>query len=152
MLKKFRASREKFWQLDTGSIQASKTIKELSINDKKAITIWDNSLQFSAGHYTLEIPIKVSKPIMPNNKDGVRLRLEVLRRRLSTDANLHIADCKNIEDLLSKGYAERVPANEEKGLTGKVWYLPHHAVLNLNKPNKVRIVCDCASKYDYIFE
>ena len=34
-----------------------------------------------------------------------------------------------------------------KGIFGKEWYLPHHPVLNPNKPGKVRSVCNAASKY-----
>ena len=34
-----------------------------------------------------------------------------------------------------------------KGTFGKEWYLPHHPVLNPNKPGKVRRVCIAASKY-----
>ena len=34
-----------------------------------------------------------------------------------------------------------------KGTFGKEWYLPHHPVLNSNKPGKVRRVCNAASKY-----
>ena len=34
-----------------------------------------------------------------------------------------------------------------KGTFGTEWYLPHHPVLNPNKPGKVRRVCNAASKY-----
>ena len=34
-----------------------------------------------------------------------------------------------------------------KGNFGKEWYLPHHPVLNANKPGKVRRVCNAVSKY-----
>ena len=34
-----------------------------------------------------------------------------------------------------------------KSTFGKEWYLPHHPVLNPNKPGKVRRVCNDASKY-----
>ena len=30
---------------------------------------------------------------------------------------------------------------------GKVWYLPHHSVIHPQKPEKVRVVLDCAAKY-----
>jgi len=28
-----------------------------------------------------------------------------------------------------------------------VWYLPHHAVINPKKPDKVRVVFDCAANF-----
>ena len=43
-------------------------------------------------------------------------------------------------------YAEVIP-NEEVQQQGKIWYLPHHAVITDKKREKVRIVFDCSSKY-----
>ena len=37
--------------------------------------------------------------------------------------------------------------NLMEGTFGKEWYLPHHPVLNPNKPGKVRRVCNAAAKY-----
>ena len=48
-------------------------------------------------------------------------------------------------DLLSKGYAVEVPVNELER-KDRVWYLPHHPVINPNK-DKPRIVFDCAATY-----
>jgi hypothetical protein len=47
-------------------------------------------------------------------------------------------------DYIRKGYI--VPAKDV--VTTKTWYLPHHPVQNLNKPGKVRVVFDCAAKYE----
>ena len=30
---------------------------------------------------------------------------------------------------------------------GKTWYLPHHNVVNVNKPAKTRTVFDCAAEF-----
>ena len=51
-----------------------------------------------------------------------------------------------MEDLLNKGYAVEVPQNEVGRKDGKVWYLPHHPVVNPNK-EKSRIVFDCAAQH-----
>ena len=40
--------------------------------------------------------------------------------------------------------------SEVKGAFGKEWYLPHHPVLNPNKPGKVRRDCNAASKYKLV--
>ena len=43
-------------------------------------------------------------------------------------------------------YAELVPSKEIH-VAEHIWYLPHHAVFNPNKPDKLRVVFDCASRY-----
>ncbi|XP_038049672.1 uncharacterized protein LOC119723185 [Patiria miniata] len=52
-----------------------------------------------------------------------------------------------IENLLDKGYAERVLSSDIDASPGGTWYLPHHNVVNPNKPEKLRIVFDCAAEY-----
>ena len=51
--------------------------------------------------------------------------------------------------LLDEGYVEEVPQDDEEKflLTAKrVWYVPHHPVLNRNKPGKLIIVYDSAAQ------
>ncbi|XP_045130684.1 uncharacterized protein LOC123515864 [Portunus trituberculatus] len=55
-----------------------------------------------------------------------------------------------MRQLVEAGYAERLPQPTQTGRPGKIWYLPHHPVLNQNKPGKVRIVFDCAATYHSI--
>jgi len=55
---------------------------------------------------------------------------------------------KEKEELAKRGYAERVL--ERRGHPGKTWYLPHHPVFNPNKPEKTRVVFDCAAKFNGI--
>jgi len=51
-----------------------------------------------------------------------------------------------IDNLLAKGYAEKVENNEVSNRTS-IWYLSHHPVLHPEKPDKVTIVFDCAANY-----
>ena len=74
-------------------------------------------------------------------------RLDLLRKRLTKDRDLHEKYCSAIQDYLTKGYAEKVPENELDTKEQPVWYLPHHPVTHPMKPGKVRIVFDYAAKY-----
>ena len=54
---------------------------------------------------------------------------------------------KTIDRDLEKGYIKRLTKEETADQAKRMWYLPHHPVLNPNKPGKVRCVCDAAAKY-----
>ncbi|VDP88705.1 unnamed protein product [Echinostoma caproni] len=48
---------------------------------------------------------------------------------------------------IGKGYAVPVPGEHLQCDFHLRWYLLHHAVLNPKKPEKMRIVLDCAAKH-----
>ena len=47
---------------------------------------------------------------------------------------------------MQKGYCKEVKEEDSLPEDAVLWYLPHHPVLHAMKPDKVRIVFDCASK------
>lgn len=51
-----------------------------------------------------------------------------------------------MKDLISKGYAERVLAEDLGRSDGKVWYIPHHGVYHPQK-GKLRVVFDCGATF-----
>ncbi len=51
-----------------------------------------------------------------------------------------------MKDLISKGYSERVPAEDLGRSDGEVWYIPHHGVYHPRK-GKLRVVFDCGAKF-----
>ena len=53
---------------------------------------------------------------------------------------------KQLEKIYKKGYVITVKAHIPKSRADREWYLPHHPVLNPNKPGKVRRVLNGASK------
>ena len=48
---------------------------------------------------------------------------------------------------MEKGYAEKVPREQLEVNDRPIWYLPHHPVTHPLKPDKVRVVYDCAASY-----
>ena len=96
------------------------------------------------GHHQLDIPFKSKLPNLPDNRSVAEKRLQSLAHRFRKDPDLHAKYKGGIQELLDKGYAENV-LEEGKGATpGQTWYLPHHNVVNENKPEKLRVVFDCA--------
>ena len=118
----------------------------LSVEDKRVVEFWEESIHRSEGHYVLPIPFRQRPPYLPPNRVMAEKRLDSLKRRLSRDASLKKAYTGFMEDLFEKGYAEPVDV-DQMGRSDMVWYLPHHNVVNPKKPDKVRIVFDCKATH-----
>ena len=119
----------------------------MSINDQQVIERWDTTTCFEKGHYVMDIPFKDNKKCLPNNARMAESRLQSLAKKLNKDPQLKSHYIAGMNDLFAKGYAKEVSHEEMEGKHGEVWYLPHHPVINPQK-EKVRIVFDCAAKYN----
>ena len=53
-----------------------------------------------------------------------------------------------MQEYIDRGHAQKVPKEEQNRDDGKVWYLPHHPVIHQVKPEKTRIIFDCAAKFN----
>ena len=53
-----------------------------------------------------------------------------------------------MQDYIDRGYARKLSNLEAEMTSLKTNYLPHHAVLNPNKPGKVRVVFDAAVEHE----
>lgn len=136
----------KFWKIESSETLAQET-KELSVDDRKVVSLWEDTVRLKDGHYELGIPFKEQPLDLPDNREVAENRLQSLAKRLKRDPELCVKYCSGMEEVISKGYAHLVPKEELEGPKGAVWYLPHHPVINPRKPEKVRIVYDCAAKH-----
>ena len=64
---------------------------------------------------------------------------------MKKDDKLHAKYEEKIEALVTKGFAKKV--SEDNSSEGRTWYIPHHGVTNVNKPDKLRVVFDCSASY-----
>ena len=119
----------------------------MSVEDKQALSVFEDSAQVKEGHYEVKIPWKNQEPRLPNNRSVAEHRLKLLQRRFSRNKDLSKKYSDFIEDLFLNQYAERVPSEELERSDGRVWYLPHHSVIHPQKPDKTRVVFDCAATY-----
>ena len=88
------------------------------------------------GHYKTPLLWK-GEPILPNNRAMVVSRLHSNERKLKKDPELAVKYKKVINDYVNRGHAKKTTHEDAKLTSLRTWYLPHHAVLNSNKPGKV---------------
>ena len=137
---------EGLWKTDfEGSLVETKGCD--SIEDKRALKVMETTLAMVDGHYQVALPWKYDPPYLPNNKIVALRRAQLLRKRLMKNGDLHSKYRETMNNYLDSGHAERVPKEELEPDDRPVWYIPHHPVVHPNKPEKVRIVYDCAATY-----
>ncbi|XP_077869962.1 uncharacterized protein LOC144362702 [Saccoglossus kowalevskii] len=96
----------------------------------------------------LALPWRYDDPCLPNNKPSAEKRLNLLKLPLQRDPILHHKYKSAVDDYIAQSHARKIPDVELLNTTNRpVWYLPHHPVLHPQKPDKERVVFDCAAKY-----
>ena len=131
----------KLWKLeDDGSVDHKSGWSQI---DKNVVQMWDSETRrVTGGHYEVPLPWKPNA-YLANNVKLAESRLKSLMSSLKKSGMFDKYDAE-IKSLLQKGYAEPVPSSCND--SEKIWYLPHHAVTNENKPGKIRVVFDCSAK------
>ncbi|XP_068205400.1 uncharacterized protein [Palaemon carinicauda] len=81
---------------------------------------------------------------LPETRDIALRRMHSLRKKLLKDGNYYKQYSAFMTEMQQKGYAEQVTTASP----GNVWYIPHSGVQHPDKPDKVHVVFDCASKVE----
>ena len=114
--------------------------------DKYALKLVSESKEFQKGHYQLALPWRPGAPTLSSNYDYARNRLARLKKRLEANADLKHMYVNAMNEYITKGFAREWNQTSDKNDEVRCWFLPHHPVFNINKPNKVRVVFDCAAQ------
>ena len=65
-------------------------------------------------------------------------------KRFIKDNKFFLDYTKYMNNLLEIGYARICKETP----TGKTWYISHHAVCHLSKPDKIHVVFDCSADFE----
>ncbi|GBP10932.1 hypothetical protein EVAR_69367_1 [Eumeta japonica] len=106
-----------------------------NVEEKRALKILNESSRFTGGDRKTGLLWRADASPLTDNYDSARSRLEGIERKLDSDAMLKEAYSAQICRLIDKGYAVQV---ERDNVPEQRWFLPHFAVLNPNKPGKIR--------------
>ena len=134
-----------WWDIET---YASKiNVVSQSKKELQAQKMLESTTKFTGERYEVGMLWSEPEPNLPNNYSSALGQLYSLERRFQRDPNLKNLYQQSIDTDVEKGFVKILDESEVKGTFGKEWYLPHHPVLNPNKPGKVRRVCNAASKH-----
>lgn len=119
---------------------------EMSMEDKKFMSIMEKSACMKDGHHCMDLPFNKDGIYMPNNRPVVEQRIQSLRRKFQKNKKYKEEYTAFITNLIDNGYAEMVPQDQLEPRDGSVWYLPHHGVYHPRKLS-LRVVFDCGASY-----
>ena len=133
---------DKIWNLEESDVVSDEV--GWSEEDEIVAQLWDDNCKFINNRYEIPIPWRRGKRF-PNNIKVAIPRLHGLKKNL-IKRGIYERYGSELQKLLQKGYAEEIPQLDIFGKE-KVWYIPHHPVITEKKPDKLRVVFDCAAKY-----
>lgn len=77
------------------------------------------------------------RPKLPNNKHLSTVRLKHLKGEMERNPKYKEDYVKFMVSVYKDGDAEEVCSTP---MHGNIWYIPHHGVYHLRKPEKIRVV------------
>jgi hypothetical protein len=101
---------------------------EYSREDRQFLKDMEASLVFEDGHYQMDLPLKDKHVQMLSNKTQALQRGSQLKRKFDQNRKFYEDYRTFMDNLIEKGYAEKVPSQEIIGKDGRTWYIPHHGV------------------------
>ena len=136
---------QSWWDMETYAAKIN--VVSQSKKEQQAQKFLESTTKFTGERYEVGMLWNEPEPSLPNNYGSALGELYSLERRFQRDPNLKELYQQSIDTDVEKGFVKILGKSEVKGTFGKEWYLPHHPVLNPNKPGKVRRVCNAAAKY-----
>ena len=120
---------------------------EMSREDIKFMNVMSNTTVLTGGHYCMDLPFRQENSVLPNNRCVAEQRLRSLKRKMDKNGSFKDEYTAFLNNMITQGYAEMIPADQREQSDGKLWYIPHHGVYHPRK-GKLRVVFDCGATYE----
>ena len=128
------------------SYGALKQLDPRSASDGRAHDILEDTTVHNGKKYDVGILWAEDNIELQNNYFSALVQLKSLEKWLTKDQTLREKYSNTFTEDLDKGYVVRVKdAHNVESRSEREWYLPHHPVVNPNKPGKVRRVLNGAA-------
>ena len=84
---------------------------------------------------------------LPCNKDLAVNRFKSTENKFNRNPEIATKYKETVNSYIENGYAEKLSKEEADGTSNITNYIPHHSVVNPNKPGKLRVVYDVGAQY-----
>lgn len=128
------------------TLESVRPTQLFSSDDKKAISILEQTCKKVNEHYEVGLLWRNQNTQLPHSYTHAFNRSKCMQSKFHKNQHLRTTIQTQIDNLISKGYAKKLTAEELEIRHDKTWYLPIFIVRNPNKPDKVRLVWDAAAK------
>ena len=104
-----------------------------SREDRRFLKTVSNGIKLTSGHYQIPPFFWQSEEDLPKNREQAVKRALWLRGKMMPNDQYRNDYVAFINEILDKGYTEKVPEESVATDPGKVWYTPHHGVYHPKK-------------------
>ena len=124
---------KQFWQID--SYETVPESQLISPNEKRSLELLEKTTKLVNGRFQVGLLWKDNFPILQNNRKLAIQRFKSLEKWFSKNPEFFNMYRTQIKDYIKLEQA-KLSSPEEKNNTSSITnYIPHHGVLNINKPD-----------------
>ena len=138
---------QNFWKLDSYGTLPKMSPELLPPNEKRTLEILQKTTIIRDNHIETGLLWKKDEPVLPYNRILALNRFHSLEKKFRKNPDFANLYSKQIDEYISLGHARKLSLREAKACSEITNYIPHHGVLNINKPGKVRVVFDASAKF-----
>ena len=136
----------KFWEIEWYGVSENQSSSSLPEIEQRTLNILQEKTVNKSSRYTVGLLWDSDDVLLTDNKIIALSRLFSLERKFTINPQLTERYKEAMEDYISKCHATKLNQKDSETTSRITNYIPHHAVTNVNKPNKVQIAFDTGAK------
>ena len=115
------------------------------LQEQKVLKHLENTVEYKDYKYTVGNLWKENQ--LPFNKPLAWSRYSSLKKKFERNSEVAKKYKETINSYINKDHAVKPSQEKSKNVTHITNYVPHHGVVNINKPGKVGIAFDAATEF-----
>jgi len=122
--------------------------KQYTLQQERELAMIEGNLRIEEERWYVSYPWKRSPTELPNNYSSAFGMLKSTEKRLSKNQELATKYQDQIDDMLARGVARKMPEEEIQEYTGPQYYIAHHEVLSGSESTPCRLVFNSSAKFN----